>query len=248
MGTGNIKKFEWKLGKTGLVLVISGMAVLLCLAFLLGVGVGKNIDSYPEKIASAPQRFLALFWRPSKVAVAVKKPAGEDRGEDKSGMDLAFHDALTTQKIPSIEQAPADSKTDADVVADIIARAPPPPPPEPRREEPVAPAEIPVAETKTDVSAAAGEVPSGSPTPYVVHVASLKDRAKAAQISKTVDAMGYASKVVKVELKGKGTWYRVIAAEFENRARAQAAADKISRKVKTQCIIRPVEKNAGRKQ
>ncbi|MEE9935727.1 MAG: SPOR domain-containing protein [Deltaproteobacteria bacterium] len=244
MGSGNIKKFEWKLGRTGMILLISGMAVLLCLSFLLGVGVGKNIDTYPEKIASAPQRFLALFWRPSKAAVAEKKQAGKEAGEDKSGMDLEFHDALTTQKIPTIQQAPADSKTDADVVADIIAQAPPPAS-ETHREEPVAPTKKPAGETAA--AAKAQEAPSAAAQTYVVHVASLKDKAKAAQISKTVDAMGYSAKVVKVELKGKGTWYRVVAAQFATRDKAQAAADKISQKVKTKCIIRPVEPNAGRK-
>ena len=39
MGSGNIKKFELKLGRTGLIIVVAGMTVLLCLSFILGVGV-----------------------------------------------------------------------------------------------------------------------------------------------------------------------------------------------------------------
>jgi len=72
MGPGNIKKFELKLGKTSLFIVVGGMTVLLCLSFVLGVEVGKNIDTYPEKISSMPQQVLALFWRPAKVASGQK--------------------------------------------------------------------------------------------------------------------------------------------------------------------------------
>ena len=67
MATGNIKKFELKLGRAGLIIVIVGFSALLCAFFLLGVTVGKNIDTYPEKIASLPQRVLALVWRPAKI-------------------------------------------------------------------------------------------------------------------------------------------------------------------------------------
>jgi len=38
MATGNIKNFELKIGKTGVIIVVAGMAVLLCAAFLFGVG------------------------------------------------------------------------------------------------------------------------------------------------------------------------------------------------------------------
>jgi len=52
---------------------------------------------------------------------------------------------------------------------------------------------------------------------------------------------------VKVDIKGKGTWYRVIATGFETKARAQAAADRISKKVKTNCIIRQAALEENRK-
>ena len=73
MATGNIKNFELKVGKAGLIIIIVGMAVLLCMAFLFGVDVGKNIDTYPEKIAALPQKTLALIWRPAKISVATKR-------------------------------------------------------------------------------------------------------------------------------------------------------------------------------
>ena len=54
MITKNTHRFEFKLGRIGLILFLLGMAGLLFGVFLLGVTLGKNIDTYPEKIA----RFL----------------------------------------------------------------------------------------------------------------------------------------------------------------------------------------------
>ena len=98
MGTGNIRKFEIRLGQTGLTVLIVGMVVLLCVSFLFGVGVGKNIDTYPEKISSLPQRFLALFWRPAKIASGQKTAPSTQAQPEQSNVDLAFHQALTSSK------------------------------------------------------------------------------------------------------------------------------------------------------
>lgn len=244
MGSGNARKFEIRLGQTGLVVLIVGMVVLLCLSFLFGVGVGKNIDTYPEKIASLPQRFLALFWRPAKVAVEQKSVPGAQAG--KGNVDLAFHQALTHSKTVPIQPLPDAEKTaEVEAFADREEPLPPPSLPSAQKEKaaPVKPeaagpkkdagekpaAEIKSKESKTDSAAAS----------YQVFVASLKDRQKADQIHRIVAQAGYTSKIVKVNLKGKGTWYRVIATGFDTRARAEAAAARLSKKAKTKCIVRP---------
>jgi len=41
MAPTNIKTFELKIGKTGVVIIVVGMAVLLSISFLFGVDVGK---------------------------------------------------------------------------------------------------------------------------------------------------------------------------------------------------------------
>lgn len=252
MGSGNIKKFEWKLGRTGLIIVIAGMFILLCSSFLLGVGVGKNIDTYPEKIASAPQRFLSLFWRQAKVASGQKIMTGQENQPDKSTMDLSFHDTLTSRKPLPVNKLPDVEKKQDDVVV-VHQEKMPSTVLTPKEEavsakENVAEQDLPVVEklpvenkTKTK------EVLHSDRPSFLIHVASLKDKTKAKQIDKTVAAMGYASKVVKTELKEKGTWYRVIATGFETKEKAQAAAGKISRKVKTNCIIRATGVKADKK-
>ncbi len=117
MGSDNVKKFELKLNGTGLVIVIVGMTVLLCSSFILGVNFGRNIDTYPEKISSIPQRFLAMFWRPAKVDSQQKMVENSEPVQDKGSMDLAFHNALIDQKTPSIQQAtPAEKEKEKEAV------------------------------------------------------------------------------------------------------------------------------------
>ncbi|KAF0157567.1 MAG: sporulation domain-containing protein [Syntrophaceae bacterium] len=249
MVSGNIKKFELKLGRTGLIIVIAGMTVLLCLSFILGVGVGKNINTYPEKISSVPQQILALFWRPAKVAGEQKKMASMESPPDSGNMDLTFHDTLTGQKTLSIQQPPvAEKKPDNAMVKDQKAKPQNPPAVLSPQEEAVS-SKAEASELKVTVSEKSPvekkskikEVPTAvqpAGSSFLVYVASLKDKAKANQINKTVATLGYSAKVVKVDIKGKGTWHRVIVTGFETKAQAQAAADRISKKVKTNCIIR----------
>jgi len=135
MGSGNIKKFEIRLGRTGLIIVIGGMTVLLCLSFLLGVGVGKNIDTYPEKISSIPQQFLGFFWRPAKMAGGQRVAGKTEAKPDSGNMDLTFHKALTSQQTVPIQPLPDAEKTPDD--AAVMGQQSLAPAPLPRKEETV---------------------------------------------------------------------------------------------------------------
>jgi len=52
MASKNFRNFEFKLGKLGLLLFVAGMSVLLFAVFVLGVFIGKDLDTMPGKIAS----------------------------------------------------------------------------------------------------------------------------------------------------------------------------------------------------
>ena len=252
MGSGNIKKLELKLGRTGLIIVIIGMTALLCLSFILGVGVGKNINTYPEKISSLPQQLLALFWRPAKVADEQKNRATMETQPDSGNMDLTFHDTLTGQKTLSIQQPPvAEKKPDNAMVKDQKVKPQKPtvvlPPQEEASELKVTVSEKSPVEKKSKINEVSTAVRPAGPS-FIVYVASLKDKDKANQINKTVATLGYSAKVVKVDIKDKGTWHRVIVMGFETKAQAQTAADRISKKVKTNCIIRTAGGDAGKNQ
>lgn len=258
MGTGNIKKFELKLGKTGLIIVIGGMTLLLCLAFILGVGVGKNIDTYPERISSMPQQVLALFWRPAKVATEQNR-TGQAAVPEKSNMDLTFHNALTSPKTPSLQQLPVtEKKTDNTPMTDQNIKPPMPsaalspqeesvPPGEGTPEKKISAKDKSPVENKAKIKEIPASAQASAPL-YIIHVASLKDKTKALQINKTIAALGYSSKVVKTDLPGKGTWYRVITSGFETKPEAQTAAEKIAKKVKAKCVIRAVSTGQDRNQ
>lgn len=251
MGSGNIRKFEIRLGQTGLMVLIVGMVVLLCLSFLFGVGVGKNIDTYPEKISSLPQRFLALFWRPAKIAGSRNEGQNTTAQTPQGNVDLAFHQALTSSKTVPIQPQP-DTKKTMEVEAFADSEASPPAKPTAFRQKEKAPQakteaagrKKAVSETTAVESKSKGSQADGVSGSYQVYVASLKEKAKADQIHKMVARTGYASKVVKVDLKEKGLWYRVIATGFDSKAKAEAAAAKLSKKVKTKCIVR--EATAGK--
>ena len=97
MTSGNIKNFELKVGKAGLIIIVVGMAVLLCTAFLFGVDVGKNIDTYPDKIAALPQKALALVWQPAKIRAAQSAPDnknGQNQPQTQENIDLTFYNDL----------------------------------------------------------------------------------------------------------------------------------------------------------
>ena len=256
MGSGNIKKFELKLGRTGLIIVICGMSILLCLSFILGVGVGKNMDTYPEKISSVPQQVLAFFWRPARIESSQKNIENRQTQSEKGNMNLAFHNALTGDKVLSIQQAPGLEKRPDDGIVENQKAKPEMPSTDTSERKDAVPSKKEAAgqlaadqeksrpETNFKIKETQDPV-NETGLSFVIHVASLKDKTKANQIQKTVVALGYMAKVTKADIKGKGTWYRVIATGFKSKALAQTAADKISKKVKTNCIIRPETQDAG---
>ena len=220
MASGNSKKMELKLGRAGIIIVIVGMAALLCSAFMFGVIFGKNIDTYPEKIASIPQKVLALIWRPAKIKTIpdiVDNKPGEGQPKAGDNLDLTFYDNLTSKK-GEVKNQPLTEKK--------MVETPPP--------------QIDLPQPKIEAKEVDAPV-AASKQSFIIQAESLKDKAKATQIHKTVAKLGYPSKIVKVDIKGKGTWYRVIATGFETKAQAQAAADKITQKTKTNCIIRHVD-------
>jgi cell division protein FtsN len=256
MAPGNIKKMELKLGRTGIIIVVVGMAALLCSVFLLGVVVGKNIDTYPEKIASIPQKALALIWRPAKTKAMpdiVDNKPGEGQPKAGESLDLTFYNTLTSKKGEVKDQPLTEKK---------MVETPPPQTdlPQPKRDEKeiIGDTDLETQKQTATVNETAGdknkrevkevETPvAASKQTFIIQAASLKEKAKASQMSKSIAALGFKSRVVEIDIKGKGTWFRVIVSGFDERAQAQAAADKIAKKIKTKCIIRRVEADKKKK-
>ena len=257
MASGNIKNFELKLGKTALIIVIVGMAALLCSTFLFGVAVGKNIDTYPGQIASVPQKLLALVWRPAKIRAAqtvAEIKAAQNQPKAQEEPDLTFFSTLTSKKGMVKEQPIPDKKPVPDVPAmqpllpqskNDVTVAPISPNSEVKKQQ--------VATVKAAGDAIEAKIKEAEPVAaangekFAVQVASLKEKTKANQLSKKLSTLGYTPRTVENDIPGKGKWFRVVIDGFSGKAAAQTAAEKISGKTGAHCIIKrmstPVNSN-----
>jgi len=92
--------FEFKLGKFGLILFTFAVSLLLLFSFLFGVIVGKNIESYPEKIVRGiPNTIKKKITREKEPVPEIKeqkkvaKRPEEEKKKDE--FKLTFYDTLT---------------------------------------------------------------------------------------------------------------------------------------------------------
>ncbi|MBN2254785.1 MAG: SPOR domain-containing protein [Deltaproteobacteria bacterium] len=119
MASHNSRDFEFKLGKLGLVLFTFGIALLLFFSFIFGVMVGKNIESYPEKIAKGIPRVIkeTLTEASDKVLSSMKRQAGpQEREEQKDQkktekVELDFYDKLTEKEKTKDRREPTPNVT-----------------------------------------------------------------------------------------------------------------------------------------
>ena len=92
--------FEFKLGRFGLILFTFAVSLLLLFSFIFGVIVGKNIESYPEKIVRGIPNIVKEKITAGKESVAeiveqekeVKEPEEE---KEKDELKLTFYNTLT---------------------------------------------------------------------------------------------------------------------------------------------------------
>lgn len=255
MASGNTRNFELKLGKTGLIIVIVGMAALLCCTFLLGVDVGKNIYTYPGKIVSLPQKLLALVWRPSKIKVAQTASGSkseQNQPKTQEDLDLTFYNTLTSKK-GAVSEKPIPDKKPVVETPDIKSMLPSSKndtgsaitgaDKEIKKQQKAA-----GRATQDEIEARIKEAEQAAvarEAKFSIQVASLKEKTKANQMSKKLSALGYTPRVVENNIPGKGRWFRVVIDGFTSKTLAQAAVEKISSKTGTSCIIRRMEVAAG---
>lgn len=240
MKSGNIKNFELKIGKAGLSIIVVGMAVLLCTTFLFGVDVGKNIDTYPEKIAALPQKALALVWQPAKIRAA--QISADNKLVTDEKFSLTYHKNLTnkegilnaesvTENQPLVLPPNQGEETAANNFNVDNQNQP-------------APVNEKISE-KGDMDAM-GIAPSvaSNKKKFIIQVASLKDKTQANKINKKISSLGFTSQVMKVDVKGKGIRFRVVVSGFEDRVQADKAAQDITKQTGTDCMIKSVDSEA----
>lgn len=237
MMTKNTRRFEFKLGRIGLIFFLLGISGLLFGIFLLGVTVGKNIDTYPEKIARfLPDKMKTLISLPPDTAGPVMATRDEVKQETPEP-DLTFYD-LGKRKTDTKGMAPDGMFPKKAPAGEVKEKIPLPPP------EPVTPAVQPKSAAPVP---AAGKAPPVKEKPavreqFLVQVVSYQEKSKAETLVKKISAMGYPARTEMIELSDKGKWFRVVMGAFSSRPEAQKAVGAVSRKNKgLNCVIRSVE-------
>ena len=101
MSSRKVRDFEFKLGKLGLILFIFGISLFIFFAFLFGVKVGQNSESYTKNERSIPGiKKQKIAERPIHVEEAKKK--------EESDFKLTFYDTLTKKREESRKEKEKD--------------------------------------------------------------------------------------------------------------------------------------------
>jgi cell division protein FtsN len=87
MSSRNVKNFEFKLGRLGLAIFIFGISFILLFVFIVGVKVGREMDSYTEKNTAGVQD-------PVKWKIRRSADAPREEGDFK----LNFYDDLARKR------------------------------------------------------------------------------------------------------------------------------------------------------
>lgn len=255
MAAKNAHRFEFRMGRLGLVLFVLGMSALLFSVFLFGIDVGKNIDTYPDKIAGyIPDRIRnrAGWTMGASKTVAdrreEKKP--ETAGADKD-MDLTFYNTLAKKQGDAgglIVESPGEKKIDAGTT---VEKTPPAPKPKSRtvlteQASAVTP-QKPAAAPQAPVPAAVQKKETApAKEKFLIQLVSYQQKSKADELAGRLKSMGYAPRIEVTNLPDKGKWFRVIMNGFQSREDAQKAADRVSKNVKgLNCVIRSSESSGN---
>lgn len=103
MASKNRRVFELRLGKLGLILFVCGMSVLLFSMFLLGVVVGKHMETYPERsFPGIPElirdRLFASLPKAGRGSAEAEKGAKNEPAGGEDRFDLTFYETLGGKK------------------------------------------------------------------------------------------------------------------------------------------------------
>jgi len=81
---------------------------------------------------------------------------------------------------------------------------------------------------------------------YIVQVASYKDKKKADQVAGKLKSLGYATRVVQMDLPGKGRWYRLTIGGLPSHDKAKEAVANVEKKIGgSKGFIRPEGEETG---
>lgn len=237
MTSRNLKNFEFRLGRQGILLFAVGMSLLLFFVFIFGVMVGLHIDAYPEKIARGIPQIIRkqLEHSPEKTdrmpqerAEAGSRPSGEEGNPPP-----ALIGSLPPQPSQTTADAVAVNKNPLAVTGEGGAKPSAVVDSESEPENGLLP------KYSTGTSRGQNQADEGK---YMLRVASFNNRKKAEQFCKKLTSLGYSPHIAVVELPKKGRWFRVVIEGFKTEEEARKEAAVLSEKIKgVNCVIRPMQ-------
>jgi DedD protein len=228
-------KIEVRLDNRQVFFLFFGSALCACMLFVLGVIVGKRLESRGRAAVPEVQDPLAVLDRinsvgPGGSAASVRvEPALTFPkaliGAPAHGRALATAPATASAAAPPSAPGVAKVSTLASKAAPVVAAkatapAAPKPPITAAPKPPVAaaPKPVAVAASKTPPAVAGAPVNKGK---LALQLSSFPDRGEAEAFAKRFAAQG--AYVVVSEIPGKGTWYRVRVGSFSSSQEAIAA-------------------------
>lgn len=239
----NTRKFEFTLGRTGLISFILGMGALVFVFFLLGMKTGAYLDTYPEKLASWPVALVrALGLDPES------KRAAEEEAALTAAKSLPAAEVAAIPKEPDKHPAHSDSEpaTKDESIPDknpVTETALPPPPAEtitpPVVIPPVAPRKevaVPQLPQEKIEAAKPNSEPAGK---YLIQVVAFREMEKAMRFRREIARFGYKPEVETIEQAEAGTWHRVVIRNFKSADEARKAISRLNAKFKgLNCVVR----------
>lgn len=210
-------------GRKAAMLGMAGLSTV-ALVFAMGVILGGGGEESEPPSREDPLAALAPSMLP--------EPSEDELAEDEASPEaiapgeVAFHERLTDPR-PEVEAALAAASAEAQVLAGQAGQAGTTEPGAEAALEPVpvAPAAAPAGDVArfptTEAIPAVRPVASGRSGAFTLQVVSYRTRAEADLFAEALRGRGHGAFVARVELDGRGTYFRVRIGPFDNRVQAE---------------------------
>jgi cell division septation protein DedD len=236
---------EIQLNGKHLIFLFMTAAVVLVVAFLLGVLVGRGVRTQKDgalavealaQTAPAPAETVPAAASSAQPASSTSPPPNAAVPPQPPDEDLSYYSRLESQKPPAEHLKPAGQPAGAAAAApDRTPAAPKTAATEKKEAKPGADASAPAADTHAEppAPAAAGGEPAGAG--YSLKVVAYKERAQADAMAARLAGKGYSTYVVSASTKG-ALLYSVRVGKFKTRREA----DDVRRRLEKEEQLKPL--------
>lgn len=220
--------FEFRLGRSGLVCFLLGMAVLLFVFFLVGVKTGVDLDTYPERLASWPAALVRQLGLTSEPSAELRGKADAlSVGMKSLEADHVEAEAKAAQEVLNEGAAKMEVLLGGTTVGELREAGPTE---QPLQKVPggLETSAKPVLEGKKEAKAPERPVAEK----FNIRVAAFRELEKAENLRGQVAALGYNTVLQKVEHAKSGAWFRVEIRGIESREEAGKIISHLGKKFK----------------